>query len=304
MIIDFHCHISTADSKMPDPDGPYYRALPAIKPVRQVFGPVAQEAVDAVAEAWRTPAALKTYRNLSPMIYGEMSLRLETANIAGLLADMADNNVQKSVVVGLDPFVPTLSVLKACAAVPGVLYTFGSVDSKQADFLKRFDDLLTMHIYGIKFHSDLQELPLDSAKLSEMMKVLIKSGRRLPVYLHTGNFPIYRPLETPWDKALPKLLGDFPEITFVCGHAGWENPDAALRCAHLHPNLYLETSWQPPATIRRLCDEIGPERLLFGSDYPLYSQRRALRNVRRALNDEEFGLVSCGNAAGLLGLGL
>ena len=285
---------------MPEPDGPYYRSPPTIKPAGQILGPIAQEAVDTFAETWRTPVALQTYRNLSPMIYGEMSRRLETAQMATLLADMADNHVQKAVVVGLDPYVPTPSILKMCATVSGVLYPFGSIDSKQADFLKRFEDLLTMHIYGIKFHSDLQELPLDSPKLTEMMRILVDSGRRLPVYLHTGNFPIYPPLETPWDKALPKLLGTFPEVTFVCGHAGWENPTAALLYAHQHANLLLETSWQPPATIRRLCDEIGSDRLLFGSDYPLYSQRRALRNARKALNDDEFEAVSHKNAAEIL----
>ena len=286
---------------MPDPDGPYYRRPPTIKPAEQLLAPLAQEALDAVAETWRTPVALKTYRNLSPMIYGEMSRRLESTHMADLLATMADNNVQKSVVVGLDPYVPTASVLKLCSTVPGVLYTFGTIDSKQADFMKRFEDLLTMSIYGIKFHSDLQELPLDSPKLMEMMNLLTSSGRKLPVYLHTGNFPIYPPLESPWETALPKLLASFPEVTFVCGHAGWENPDAALQCALRYRNLFLETSWQPPATIRRLCDQLGPERLLFGSDYPLYSQRRALRNARKALNDDEFDAVSHKNAAKLLG---
>jgi predicted TIM-barrel fold metal-dependent hydrolase len=88
----------------------------------------------------------------------------------------------------------------------------------------------------------------------------------------------------------------------VCGHAGWDAPRAALRAALAHPNLYLETSWQPPRLIRRLCDILGPGRLLFGSDFPLFSQRRALRNVRAALAPDELARVTADNARRLLRL--
>ena len=154
----------------------------------------------------------------------------------------------------------------------------------------------------------MQRLPLDSPRLRVMLRLLAASDvAHLPVYLHTGNFPIYRPLDSPWHSALPRLLAEFPTLTFVCGHAGWDAPRAALKAALAHPNLYLETSWQPPRLIRRLCDKLGPERLLFGSDYPLFSQRRALRNVRAALTDEEFALVTAENAkrlAAALGVSL
>jgi predicted TIM-barrel fold metal-dependent hydrolase len=135
-----------------------------------------------------------------------------------------------------------------------------------------------------------------------MTRLTASARSHLPVYLHTGNFPIYRPQDNPWEKSLPRLLSEFPQITFICGHAGWDAPRAALRAALAAPNLFLETSWQPPYLIRRLCDKLGPERLLFGSDYPLFSQRRALRNVRLALKDDEFQKVAGDNAHRLLRL--
>jgi len=39
-----------------------------------------------------------------------------------------------------------------------------------------------------------------------------------------------------------RLLVEFPILTFVCGHSGWNAPGAALKIAHAHPNLYLEWS--------------------------------------------------------------
>lgn len=269
----------------------------------RLLGHWSQEAMDTLAEQVRTPEALRTYRRLGPLIYTEMSRRMSEAEVPALLAEMAGNGVTHAVVVAMDPFVPTEEVLEACLHLPGLLIPFGSCDPNQPDYEARFAQLLTRPIRGIKFHSDLQGLPLDAPPLFKMLKIMESSdAAHLPVYLHTGNFPVYRPQESPWQSALPKLLATFPTLTFVCGHSGWDAPQAALKAALAHPNLFLETSWQPARLLRRLCDKLGPERLLFGSDFPLFSQRRALRNARAALTEAEFTLVAGQNAKKLLRL--
>ena len=303
MILDFHCHITTPGSRLPDAEGDYYRTLPLPRPAGAIFSHWTQDAVDLAAERLRTPAALKTYRKFSPLIYTEMSRRLADAPASALLAEMAANGVTQSVAVAIDPFVPTHEVLEACARLPGLLLPFGSCDPHVPAYRENFARLLTLPIAGLKFHADLQQLPLDSPRLFAMLRILAASDKSfLPVYLHTGNFPIYRPQETPWPSALHRLLSEFPALTFVCGHSGWDAPGAALKAALAFPSLYLETSWQPPRLLRRLCDKLGPERLLFGSDFPLYSQKRALRNARAAFTASEFVLVAFENAKRLLRL--
>ena len=303
VIIDFHCHITTPRSRLPEAEGDYYRTLPALSSASTLLGPWTQEAMDLAAERLRTPAALKAYRTFGPLIYTEMSRRMVETPASALLAEMAANGVSQSVVVAIDSFVPTTEVLDACAHLPGLLLPFGSCDPHTSNYEENFAHLLTLPILGIKFHSDLQQLPLDSPKLFAMLHILAASDKPyLPVYLHTGSFPIYRPLETPWPAALLRLLAEFPTLTFVCGHAGWDAPGAALKAALSHPNLFLETSWQPPRLLRRLCDKLGPERLLLGSDYPLYSQKRALRNARTAFTETEFALIASENAKKLLRL--
>ena len=288
---------------MPQAEGDYYRTLLVPSPAVTLLGQWTQGAVDLAAERLRTPTALAAYRRFGPLIYTEMSRRLIEAPPSALLAEMAANGVTQAVVVAIDPFVPTLEVLEACAHLPDLLLPFGSCDPHAAGYEQSFAHLLTLPVRGIKFHSDLQQMPLDSPRLFAMLSILAASDKSfLPVYLHTGSFPIYRPLETPWPAALRRLLSEFPTLTFVCGHSGWDAPGAALKAALAHPNLFLETSWQPPHLLRRLCDSLGPERLLLGSDYPLCSQKRALRNARVAFTDPEFALVASGNARKLLRL--
>ena len=65
-------------------------------------------------------------------------------------------------------------------------------------------------------------------------------------------------------------------------------------------SLYL---YQPQvfAAVARIA---GPEKLLFGSDYPLLGQRRMLDYARASgLTDDELALALGGNAAAFLGIG-
>ena len=183
---------------MPAAEGNYYRTLAPAGPATRLLGQWTQDAVDAVAERLRTPQALQTYRRFGPLIYTEMSRRMGDADASTLLAEMAQTGVTQAVVVALDPFVPTPEVLDACRHLPGLLLPFGSCDPSGDDYPERFAHLLTEPIVGVKFHSDLQRLPLDSPRLRVMLRLLAESDRaHLPVYLHTGSFPIYQPAGDP-----------------------------------------------------------------------------------------------------------
>ena len=303
MIVDFHCHLSVPGSFLPETDGQYYKTVLPVTQVGQILEHVTRDAVDMLSESWRTPAAIRTYRTVGPVIYTEMARRLMSADSGTLLSEMSQTGVTCSVVVAIDPYIPTAAIVDVCSQLGGLLLPFCSADTTAQDPCADLSKNLKHDIYGVKFHSDLQNIPIGCKLLDELLDVLSQSGKRfLPVYLHTGNFPIYRPSDIPWEQALPLLLERYPHLTFICGHSGWDAPKAAVRAALKHNNLYLETSWQRPRTIRRLCDILGPKRLLLGSDFPLYSQRRALKNAKSALSAAEFECVSYSNAAKLLRL--
>ena len=61
-----------------------------------------------------------------------------------------------------------------------------------------------------------------------------------------------------------------PEATIILGHmGGYFHVEDAIQAAKQHANLILETSAMPyPHMIKRAVDEIGAERVLFGSDGP------------------------------------
>lgn len=302
-MIDFHTHITTPGSRLPEQDGEHYQSIKPAVQSGEWASLVWQETIEAIAENLRTPSMLRGYRQMAPLIYSEMSRRMLLTNADRMLIEMAKNDVRQAVVVAMDPYVPTGEVVEACTRTRDILVPFGSVDPWADNWREQLATTLSLPIAGFKFHFALQQLPFGSERMREIVTGIALTRPTLPIYMHAGDFPIYKPLDEHWAKAMDRFLDEFPTLTFICGHCGWNEPSAALRSARRHPNLLLETSWQPTAVIRRLCQALGPKRLLLGSDFPLFSMRRAIRNCKAALTPEEFSMVSENNAKELIATG-
>ena len=107
----------------------------------------------------------------------------------------------------------------------------------------------------------------------------------VPLMIHTGGGI---PFSVP--SNLYYRLKDFPHIRVVLAHAGgyWFEEEA-LWLAKVCPNVYLETSRGATIDgIQRFVKELGPQRVMFGSDSP-DEMEHALWMYRHAgLTDEEL----------------
>ncbi|MET9297505.1 amidohydrolase family protein [Streptomyces sp. NPDC003077] len=69
---------------------------------------------------------------------------------------------------------------------------------------------------------------------------------------------------------LARLAARHPEVTFVLGHCGIGNIDLyGLTLVRDLPNVLVETSGGYTLVLRAALAELGPDRVLFGSEYPL-----------------------------------
>lgn len=144
---------------------------------------------------------------------------------------------------------------------------------------------------------------------------------RLPVCIHCGE-PVGHPYPgrdmTPL-APLPDLAKRFPDVAFLLAHLGGGLPFYELnRRIHraMVPNVYYDTAANPLLyeirSIRAVVDLIGPERLLFGSDFPLVlypslcremDMTRFVRQMQEdaGLTPAELALVMGGNLQRILG---
>ncbi|HEY1972690.1 MAG TPA: amidohydrolase family protein, partial [Pseudonocardia sp.] len=72
--------------------------------------------------------------------------------------------------------------------------------------------------------------------------------------------------------------------------------------AELIANMYVDSVVYRPANVRYLCDSLGADRVVFGTDYPLPAQDDMRGGVLERLDAKEAELVWAGNARVLLGM--
>jgi predicted TIM-barrel fold metal-dependent hydrolase len=98
------------------------------------------------------------------------------------------------------------------------------------------------------------------------------------------------------------LVAAFPKVSFIAGHAGLFQVDDVMSMLGGFSNVYVDITFQSPATIRKLIQVFGPERVLYGSDWPWGNHLPAIKLVRNACKGDRGleDLIFHENAARLL----
>ncbi len=181
------------------------------------------------------------------------------------------------------------------------VYAFGTLHPGYEDFESELDRLEHAGITGIKFHPDFQGFRLDDPLLKPIFEAI--SGR-FTVMFHVGDrLPPEQNPSCP--LKLAAILRDFPGLTAIAAHMGgylhWE-----YALTHLAgKNVFIDTSstlsFIDPALLRALFDKHPMDRILFGSDYPLFDpgeERVKLQRMMRFSDADMERLLSSG--AGLV----
>ena len=99
----------------------------------------------------------------------------------------------------------------------------------------------------------------------------------------------------------------FPDMQIVVAHPSWPWQDEALSLAMHKPNIWIDLSgWSPkyfPPQLVQYANTLLRDRILFGSDFPLITPDRWLKEFAEAGFKPEVqpGILK-GNAMRLLGL--
>jgi hypothetical protein len=74
-------------------------------------------------------------------------------------------------------------------------------------------------------------------------------------------------------------ISAFPSLRFVLCHSGGLQNDIAIDIARKNKNVWLDIQGQSVGNIRSMIKELGPERLMFGSDWPFFAVASLLARV-------------------------
>ena len=150
---------------------------------------------------------------------------------------------------------------------------------------------IKLRAVGLRFHLS------DHVLLDPILHACRENG--LIVSMHTGDDAACTPFQ------LKEMAVAFPDLQFVLIHGGFRMLiEDAIQVAKDCPNVIIDqtagSSWQ----LRRALDELGAERILYGSDSPFMDTRVELKRFRVAIQDPtELALAIGGNAQRLYGIG-
>lgn len=274
------------------------------------------------------PKAVIDNVSAKPDLAKELDLQIERAqerlSVADLTRDARGAGVEASLLLptatkdGVEKVNRTFQEL---AQSESTIFTAGTLHplySDNADELERFRSL---DMRAIKFCSFSQGFDLDASSTHDLFALIQDHNRRdsfrFFVVLDTF-FKADRYFGTPkanltTPERLGRLVNDFPDIDFVGAHMGGLAAPFDEVLAHLPPgdNLYLGTSNAAHTLSEEefviLLKRHGPERVLFGTDWPWFDQKEEMGRIDRLLNSAEFSagekvMVFGGNAARLLGM--
>ena len=116
-------------------------------------------------------------------------------------------------------------------------------------------------------------------------------------------------------RLIARLSRDIPRARIIIAHMGGFKVLEATLMAKENPNLLMDLSFSPlyfegssvEQDIRFAMKKLGPDRLLFGSDFPHMDMARSISKVqefmdRVGFNDAEQARVMGENARELLGI--
>lgn len=109
-------------------------------------------------------------------------------------------------------------------------------------------------------------------------------------------------------EAIYRLIQQFPEVTWILAHWGGGLPFYGLlkkEAPEVFRRVYFDTAASPylyrPEIYRLAAEMVGPEKILFGSDYPLLPPKRYLEEMEKAKLPEDWREMILGqNLARLL----
>ena len=120
--------------------------------------------------------------------------------------------------------------------------------------------LLADGFVGLKFHPTVDDYPADDPDLDPYLELAARAG--VPVAIHSA------PGEADPDH-IRRLAERFPTVPILLYHT-YLGPEEgrwrAVQHVREQPNLYLETSWCRAEQIFHFIREVGPEKVVFGSD--------------------------------------
>jgi len=318
-VVDFHVHV------FPDNLSKWASRIPR-SPLTQMFLPERLNQFRKQARTWMKPIsgslhgiqttlrylpefARKNVDELSGIV--PLASLLIESTAADLIESMDEAGIENAVVISHPPLIGNEFLLEVCAEnprlIPAVNIPKGT--TKPGSVLRTY---AARGAKILKIHAAADGEGPESPRYRALLRAASDLG--MPVIIHTGCLHMhlfYRRPSRGRAEIFSKWYETYTNTKFILAHMNYHEPHTALDLCEEFSNVFVDTSWQPAEVIGEAVRRIGPERVLFGTDWPLVGNNLSVGRKRiqdcvdtGLLNEEQSELILGGNAVKLLGLSI
>jgi len=199
------------------------------------------------------------------------------------------------------PDVGNRPAVEAVRAFPDRLRAYVAINPHYPDAVERdlaeFDDMRDVYV-GLKMLASYHGVDLRDERYRPALE--FADERSLPVLLHTWKGTAHNGPEQ-----VRAIAGKYERARFLCGHSFRDDWQEAIAVAREHPNTYLELTavLGYRGVVDLLCEGVGSERLLFGTDLPWFDEQHGVGALlSTSVSDDDVHNICHRNAEKLLGL--
>lgn len=178
-------------------------------------------------------------------------------------------------------------------------YGFGTLHPDMENPAEEVERIIELGLRGIKLHPDSQQFNMDDPKA---MKIYEMIEGRLPLLVHCGDYRY----DYSHPKRLAAVLDAFPKLTVVGAHfGGWSLFDLAveyLESRFCYLDISSSMEFLGLRRTRELIDIYGTDRIVYGSDFPMWNPGSELERVYQlGLSAEDLEKILWTNGMKILG---
>jgi len=242
---------------------------------------------DSIAE--KASQSVGKFYNLKMRSPGSIAALLESSAAAGISQHVVHSvALTPKNVTSINDFIAA-----SCAKHPQLI-GFATMHQDFEDMEAEVERALGLGLKGFKLHADSQKVNADDPRLMRFYEMI---EGRAPLILHCGDYRY----DYSHPRRIKNILRSFPSLVLNAAHfGGWSLYDLALEyledeCCYL--DVSSASVYLGPRRTTELIRIYGAERILFGSDFPMWDPSAEYEAFMRCpLTDAERELILWRNA--------
>lgn len=184
----------------------------------------------------------------------------------------------------------------------GLMTGLGTMHPDCEDKEKEIENILELGLKGVKLHPDIQGFKIDDYRMLKIYELCEKNN--LVVLMHTGDNR-YDMSNT--NRMLP-IVEIYEKLKIIGAHfGGWSIWDEACKILANHNNFYVDCSSSlyalSPEQATDIINIYGADKVLFGTDYPMWTPSEELKRFSELnLTEEQKDAILHKNAEKLFNI--